>query len=136
MDFLVTFMTADRAFSKAGSRLAAKLKELEESLSTVTLSSGAIDDVIVMLVDQPPEYFREIKNKDGVYQVEIGSPAVVSYRPADDEKLLLNIIGQVRTALAHAPISDTDRDELLSQMSAWEEQTRRRSLRVVPAECD
>jgi hypothetical protein len=136
MDVLVTFVTANRAFSKAGSRLSAQLKELEQTLSTVKLSAGAIDDIIVMFVDQPPSYFREIRNRDRVYQVEVGAPTVVSYRAIDDGNLLVGILKQVRTVLERAPITGIDRNNLLSRFSAWEEQTRRGSLRVVPAEHD
>lgn len=115
-------MTANRAFSKARSRLNHRFERLKELFASVDVSSGSFDDVIVAFVDEDPSFYREVENRDRVYQVNVGLPSG-DFKLAD-ERLLMAIAGQLRKVIEHAPTSEERRAEMRSQLSSWESEIR------------
>jgi len=122
---------AYRAFSKARARLAPQLRALEEALQPVRANSEQFDDILVTFVDPPEGYYRELKNRDRIYHVEVAIPAQESFKPAEDEALLLKIAEKLREVLERAPVEETVRAELLQRFSKWESTIRQQSMRAV-----
>lgn len=122
---------AYRAFSKARARLAPQLRALEEALLPVGTAGEQVDDILVTFVDPPQGHYRELKNRDRIYHVEVAIPDQESYPPAEDEALLLKIAEKLREVLERAPVKDATRAELLQRFSEWEGAVRQQSLRPV-----
>ena len=131
MDLMVTQMTANRAYSKARRRLHSKLDELKKLFIGMRLKDQPFDLILVSFVDEPPGLYREIQNKDRVYQVELGLPEMESYKPENDPELLMAIADQLRTVLERCPVDSETRDELLRRFSQWESAIRKESFRIV-----
>ena len=133
MKFFVTQTFENRAYrgySKARARLASKFDELKEIFQPVKLENEKFDDVVVTFVDHPEPYYHELKNSDRVYDVEIAVPEM-SYKPQEDQGLLVKIAERLREVLDRVPIKESTRAELLERFSKWESSIRQQSMRAV-----
>ena len=123
---------AYRVFSKARARLAPKFYQLEEVFQPLKLEGEKFDDILVTFVDATPEdYYREVKNRDRFYHVEVAVPEMPTYKPSEDEELLLKIADKLRGVLERAPVKDSTRAELFQHFSKWESTIRQQTIRAV-----
>ncbi len=121
---------AYRAFSKARARLTPKFDQLKEVFGALHLEGEQFDDIMVTFVDQSSPYYHEVKNHDRIYQVEVAVPDM-SFKPAEDDALLIKIAAQLREVVSRAPVKESTRTELLRQFSMWESSIRQQSIRPV-----
>ncbi len=134
MKFGVGSMIANRAYrsySKAVSRLSPQLRRLKECVEPVRLEGEKFDDILVSFVDQPAPHYEEIKNRDRTYHVEVAIPEQESYKPVDDDALLLKIASQLREVIERVPVKESTRAELLQRFSKWESSIRQQTMRAV-----
>jgi hypothetical protein len=125
---------AYRAFSKAlrEDRLSPKLDQLKEIFRPVKLEDEKFDNILVSFVDPFPEdHYHVVRNRDRIYHVEIAVPEMPSYKPTEDEALLLKIAEKLREVLERAPVTEATREELLQRFSKWESSIRQQSMRAV-----
>jgi hypothetical protein len=123
---------AYRAFSKARARLAPKLDQLEEVFQPIKLEGEKFDDILVTFVDATPEdRYHEVNNRDRFYHVEVAVPEMPTYRPSEDEELLLKIAEKLRHVLERVPVMESTRAALLERFSKWESTVRQQSMRAV-----
>lgn len=124
-------MSGNRLFTKALRRLVPKLKELEESVAALVLDAD-FDDMVVSFVDASPGYHaEEIESRDRVYHVDVPIPQQQSFRPTDDDKLLVEMLAELREAFESAPVRESTRAELMQRFSKWESTARQQSMRAV-----
>lgn len=131
MDFMVTQMTSNRAYSKARRRLHENFDQLKRIFTGMRLDGEPFDMILVSFVDEPSDLYREIRNNDRVYHVELGIPQMNSYSPENDPRLLITIADHLRKVLEASPASDRNKKELLKRFSEWESNIRKQSLRVI-----
>jgi hypothetical protein len=122
---------AYRAYSKAVRRLNPQLEHMKEIFSPVRLDGEKFDDILVTFVDAPEGYYHEVKNRDRMYHVEMAVAEMPSYKPPEDEALLLKIAAQLREVMERAPVRESTRAELLKRFSKWESAIRQQSMRAV-----
>lgn len=120
-----------RAFSKARARLTPQLRALEEALLPVKTAGEQFDDILVTFVDPPEGRYRELKNRDRIYHVEVAIPDQESYPAGEDEAVLLKIAEKLREVLERVPVKDATRAELLQRFAVWEGALRQQPLRAV-----
>lgn len=122
---------AYRVYSKAVRRLNPQLEQMKEIFSPVKLDGEQFDDIMVTFVDQASPYYHEVKNRDRIYDVEVAVPEMETYKPEEDEALLLKIAAQLREVLERAPVRESARAEMLERFSKWESSIRQGSMRAV-----
>lgn len=120
MDLLVTQMTANRLFSKARRRVAERIDQLSDSVSEIDLSDdGFASGIIVVFVDEPEDFFREVPNRDSVYQVNVGIPSGLQFLPSDDRTYLEKVSIVLERVFLRIPIAESQRKHLQKALRNW-----------------
>lgn len=113
MDLTISKMTANRQFVKAARRVNGSIEKIEQRFRGTAVSGEPFDNVIITFVDRDREFLEEVLNGDRVYQVNVGLPQGLSFRPADDDELLRAMVEQVRLVLQRSPLRETNKSALL-----------------------
>ncbi len=112
MYYLITCMTRNRGFSKAKHAAYSKLAELQSALASCS-DELSFSGVIIVLVDQPTDYFILIPNNDNVYQVNVGYEHQRIFRRTDSAAAFWQCLEAVRISVASVPASADQRARLL-----------------------
>lgn len=94
---------ANRASRKALLRCTSKMVWLKESFHEIPLSITDHWCIMATLVEDDINYLREIKNKDQIFQVEVGYGTDFTYADADDQLLSQAIFGAIERVLRAYP---------------------------------
>lgn len=94
----------NRAFSRAMHRVDPLLQPLLAALEAVRLEHPLHETILVGITDdRPPQFFEEIENKDGLFQVLAGC----SLRGGDEE-LVADVFEILRNAVRFCPFASQD----------------------------
>jgi hypothetical protein len=104
MELNFSFAARNRRFSKAMRRIEDRFKPLIDAFELVDLSHPIQEAILVIITDDKgPEFFEEVENRDGYFQVIAGC----SQRGSDDE-LAEDVFGMLLRAVRLCPFSDPD----------------------------
>ena len=82
MQLRFSVLARNRVFSKAMRRVRTKLQPLLDAFGSIELEHSIHEAILVAITDdQPPQFFEEVENNDGFFQVLAGC----SHRGGDDE---------------------------------------------------
>lgn len=95
-----------RLFSKAMRRIDAKLQPLVDAFEAVELEHPIHEAILVLITDdKEPDFFEEVENNDGFFQVLAGC----SHRGSDDE-LAEDVFEILRRATMLCPFATPDHE--------------------------
>jgi hypothetical protein len=111
MNISLAAITVNRLFTKALARNATLTKCLESVCSAASTRDDLFDILQVVFVDAPAATVRLVGTKSGdrLYQVNVGLPEGLSFRPADDIAFVTAVANQVLRAIEKAPLSPEKR---------------------------
>lgn len=106
MQLRFSVLARNRAFSKAMRRVRTKLQPLMDAFESVELEHPIHEAILVGITDdQPSEFFEEVENNDGFFQVLAGC----SLRGGDDE-LAEDVFEIMRRATRVCPFATPDHE--------------------------
>lgn len=108
MQLRFSVLARKRAFSKAMRRIRSRLQPLLDAFEGVELENPIHEAILVGITDdQEPEFFEEIENNDGFFQVMAGC----SLRGTDDE-LAEDVFEILQRAMHLCPFATPDHETL------------------------
>lgn len=115
MELNISVAARNRLFGKAVRRVYPALEELMRSFELKIPSRSESDAILVGLTDDKPDnYFVEIENSDGFFQVIAGCPL-----PTTDRKLIEAIAERVLRAVKECPMKDKDAQLAMVMIDEW-----------------
>ncbi len=106
MQLRFSVLARDRMFSKAMRRVRGKLQPLLDAFEAVEMTDPIHEAILVGVTDdQPSDFFDEVENNDGFFQVLAG----VEFTGSDDE-LTQTVFDILRKASDACPFSNPDRE--------------------------
>lgn len=106
MQLRFSVMARDRKFSKAMRRVRERLQPLLNEFELVEMTDPIHEAILVGITDdQPADFFEEVTNNDGFFQVMAG----VEFTGSDDE-LNESVFEILRKAATVCPFSRPDRE--------------------------
>ncbi len=110
MQLRFSVLARNRSFSKAMRRIRVKLQPLLDEFESVEMQNPIHEAILVGLTDdQAPDFFEEVENNDGFFQVLAG----VGFSDSDDE-LTEAVFERLRRASLACPFSRPDQEAFAS----------------------
>lgn len=104
MDLNIGYAARSRAFSKAMARIMPRFDPLVKAIAQTELVNPIHQAILVGVTDDKgPEFFEEVPNSDGFFQVLAGVQM-----PASDSILTKEVFGILRRATLACPFSKPD----------------------------
>ena len=128
MELLVTVASANRKLGKTLVRTSSQTEELEDMCKKAGSHGEPFDLMIVCFVDESPDHYVEIPNKDNVYQVEVGYSPELTFAFGKGAEVLHEVVARMRTVLERAPLHEKTRSKLSKATTKWE--------KTIPADND
>ena len=108
MELSFSVLARDRQFAKVMRRVRPKLTPILAEFAKADLSSATHEAILVGITDdQGPEFFKEVPNKDGYFQVLVGCKL-----EQDDARQLQHVLGILHRATTAYAFSDSDRNKV------------------------
>jgi hypothetical protein len=111
MELSVVAVIDNRPFGKAMARLREYLHCIRQSGEGISTAALPFDILQVVFVSQAASHLRTVGARgDRLYQIEVGLPDGLSFKPTDDKALIPRLADQIVRAIEAAPIpSDAKR---------------------------
>lgn len=120
MRLSISFAVKDRVFGKAMRRIRPCFDSLCSEFEALKLDNPIHEIFLLGVTDDLPDCeFREVKNKDGFFQVMCGFDQNASFLQANDEALKLMLFQKIFGAVKLCPFSAPDRQSLNNMLSGW-----------------
>ncbi len=100
MKISITAVTRNRMFSKALIRISPQIEPMKLAMEGFSTTDEEFDVLQIVFVDKNDEYLKVSGTKKGdrLFQVEVGIPSNISFKPDSDEKLAKETKRRVLTA--------------------------------------
>jgi hypothetical protein len=123
MKLLLSTASEDRRRSKALRRVRPVFESLTQQFAGISLRHPIHDAILVGIVERPSDYFHEIPNNDGYFQVHVGYDLSLDASPDNDIQFCREVFGRVRAAILACPFSDPDRQTVQHLLDDWAQQS-------------
>ncbi len=101
-------LARERAFAKAMRRIRPRLQSLTEPISHIVLTNPIHEAILVGITDDKAgDFFEEVPNSDGYFQVLAGCELKSS-----DEELIAEVFTILHRAATACPFSSVDREKI------------------------
>jgi hypothetical protein len=118
MELRFSVAARDRRFAKTMRRIRPRFAVLLEAFAKTELENPIHSAILVGVTDEKdPEFFEEVPNRDGCFQILAGAQAKGS-----DAELAKAVFDILRRAAIACPFSRPDREEVQSIFDALESQ--------------
>jgi hypothetical protein len=115
MKLMFGFAAKSRVFAKALQRVMPTFDSLRFEFERVELLDPIHSSILVGITDdKPAEFFEEIQNNSGVFQVLVGCPYV-----ANDQELKRVVFERLRMAVVACPFSTPDKNNFDRLLHKW-----------------
>jgi hypothetical protein len=115
MELRLNVGTGNRFFAKAMLRVRPSLEQFLEGFCEVVSSRSSCDAILVGVTDdKPADYFEEIDNTEGFFQVVVGCPYL-----RDDVELTKAVFDRLVRAIKACPMPATDTNAALAFAEDW-----------------
>jgi hypothetical protein len=103
-------------FAKKIRRIRSSFEPFFDAFSQVSLVNPIHDAILIGVTDaKPKEYFEEIFNRDGYFQILAGMPG-----DGTDQKLKEILFEIIKQSIKACPFSRPDKEGFLALMAEWE----------------
>jgi hypothetical protein len=109
-----------RAWSKAIRRVRPRFDSLETAFAAVGLRNPIHEVILVGITDERGEdYFEEVPNSDGYFQVLVGFNASINLAVENDRQLEVAVFRQLSRAILACPFARQDQESIKAAIGAW-----------------
>ena len=116
MDISMSIGTSNRFFGKAIRRIYPRINLFMEKFKEAVPSSQTCSAILVAITDdKSADFFQEMPNVDGYFQVMFGCPY-----PSDDSDLANEVLDRLQKAIAICPMSPAEREMAIRFIQRWE----------------
>jgi len=122
MNLVLSIASETRPRAKALRRVLPIFRSLEQQFSAITLQHPIHHALLVGIVERPPDYFDEVPNRNGEFQVHTGYDLSVAPLPENDTRLSRDLFQRIRAAVLACPFSTPDRDAVQQFLDHWAQQ--------------
>ena len=123
MTLLLSTASEDRRRSKALHRVLPVFRSLEQQFAAIALQDPIHHALLVGIVERPADYFHEVPNHNGKFQVHTGYDLSFLPSPDNDTRLSRDLFQRIRAAVLACPFSTPDRDAVQKFLDHWAQQT-------------
>jgi hypothetical protein len=107
MQLRLSVLARNRAFSKAMRRVRPKIQPLLDAFEATELEHPIHEAILVGITDDKgPEFFEEVENNDGVFQILAGCT-----HQGTDNELTADVFGILHRAVNLCPFATPDHDK-------------------------
>ncbi len=122
MNLLLSTASETRPRSKALRRVLPLFRSLEQQFPAIPLQDPIHHALLVVIVERPPDYFDEVPNHNGKFQVHTGYDLSFAPSPDNDLRLSRDLFQRIRAAVLACPFSTPDRDAVQQFLYHWAQQ--------------
>jgi hypothetical protein len=123
MKLLLSISSEDRRRSKALRRVRPVFDSLALQFASIPLHHAIHEAVLIGIVERPSDYFCEVPNSDGFFQVHTGYDLSLDSSPESDTRLCQELFHRLRSAVLACPFSTPDRKTVQGLLEEWAQQT-------------
>jgi len=115
----ISAYTESRKLIKAIRRFYNTFESFQKEIESLEIQDTTYDGIIISLVDEDEDYFKETPNKDRIYDVDVGISNNLSLLPNEDIKFFSFIHDKIEFVLDKCKLEQSDKEKIKDVILSW-----------------
>lgn len=115
----ISTYTESRKLIKAIRRFYNTFDSFQKEIESLEIQDKTYDGIILSLVDEDEDFFKETTNKDRIYDVDVGISTDLSLLPNDDKNFFSYVYDKMVLVIDKCKIEKSDKKKIKDVLSDW-----------------